>query len=225
MRRRRAGRASFTLIEILVVITIIAVLAAIIAPSVGRARRRGRQIQCASNLRQLHSAILNYATENSHYPPCHSWEDSDGNIHRAWVHWLGDDDTERVYEYREEDGESCIRRGVIWPYVNNQIKVYSCPTHTRGTPEAVRSYAMCSDMYGSGGDGEGQAPSGHVNFFLLPNKSSVILMADIGEDRLENEAVGSFFQSTNYVAADYMAYRHDGVANVIYVDGHVEQRR
>ena len=57
-------RAAFTLIELLTVIAIIGILAAIIIPTVGRVRASAKAAACASNLRQLASACLLYSSEN-----------------------------------------------------------------------------------------------------------------------------------------------------------------
>lgn len=52
----RSDRA-FTLIEIIVVIVIILVLAGVLVPAVMRARRKGRETECMSNMKQLHLAL------------------------------------------------------------------------------------------------------------------------------------------------------------------------
>jgi prepilin-type N-terminal cleavage/methylation domain-containing protein len=56
----RPRRRAFTLVEMLIVIGIIAVLAALLLPAVNMAREAARRSQCASNLRQLHMAALQF---------------------------------------------------------------------------------------------------------------------------------------------------------------------
>lgn len=60
----RAPRAAFTLIELLTVIAIVGILAAIIIPTVGRVRSAARMTTDLSNLRQIGMAAAGYVSEN-----------------------------------------------------------------------------------------------------------------------------------------------------------------
>ncbi len=60
----RSGQRGFTLIEMLVVITIIALLVAIILPAVKRAKRHARYTICATQERQITQALICYAASN-----------------------------------------------------------------------------------------------------------------------------------------------------------------
>ena len=59
----------FTLIELLVVIAIIAILAAMLLPALQSARERGRRGSCVSNLKQIGTALMQYAQDNREKMP------------------------------------------------------------------------------------------------------------------------------------------------------------
>lgn len=79
--KARSPKSAFTLIELLTVIAIIGILAAILIPTVGAVRKRALKSQCASNLHQLGMALNLYVNDNRQFLP-------DGTVDNANLQWL-----------------------------------------------------------------------------------------------------------------------------------------
>src|SRR5580658_7729905 len=68
-KRNRNFADGFTLIELLVVIAIIAILAAMLLPTLSKAKLQGVHVQCMNNEKQQMVAFTMYAGENKDYLP------------------------------------------------------------------------------------------------------------------------------------------------------------
>lgn len=105
-------RKGFTLIELLVVIAIIALLLAILMPSLRKAKEAAMRIRCASRLKQWGLAIQMYATENNE------------KLMRIGQYWPENPVTGTPYphyisiEYDELDGKAVWSIEGISPYIN-----------------------------------------------------------------------------------------------------------
>src|SRR5947208_16104983 len=64
MKIRTSNKSGFTLVEIMIVVAIIGLLAAIAIPNFVRARTTSQQNACINNLRQLDGAVQQWALEN-----------------------------------------------------------------------------------------------------------------------------------------------------------------
>ena len=109
---------AFTLIELLIVISIVALLTAILLPALVTARSRTRELVCKSNLRQLLVASIGYATENDEFyvPAARDMWDNSG-LHR----WHGHRDT-------RNDPFDPLRGPLVGYLADGRVK--ECPAKT-----------------------------------------------------------------------------------------------
>lgn len=118
---RRGPVRAFTLVELLVVITIIGILVSLLLPAVQAAREASRQTQCQNNLKQLALAIDNHLSSSERYPS------------NGWGHYyIGDPD------YGTDDRQPGGWIYNILPYIEQQ----SLREKGRGMAPAAKSQAM-----------------------------------------------------------------------------------
>ena len=145
-------RRAFTLVELLVVITIIGLLVGLLLPAVMSARESGRRAQCANNLKQLGSACLQHEEGQGYYPSGGwggSWvgDTTLGYGRRQPGSWLysilPNLDQDSLYRLAGSDGTTatagnqmagaqvCI--GTALPFMN-------CPSRRRAVPYPSTNY-------------------------------------------------------------------------------------
>ncbi|MBI1338499.1 MAG: prepilin-type N-terminal cleavage/methylation domain-containing protein [Phycisphaera sp.] len=98
----------FTLVELLVVITIIALLIAIFLPALQRAKYQAKLVVCKANLHQVGVGMFAYVSDNNGWYPV-------GEVPRQWS-------TELTFQY-----ESNNIKLMILPYFGNDLSVFLCP--------------------------------------------------------------------------------------------------
>jgi prepilin-type N-terminal cleavage/methylation domain-containing protein/prepilin-type processing-associated H-X9-DG protein len=98
----RSRKRTFTLIELLVVVAIIALLVAILLPSLRKAKQKARCAVCASNLHQIGLALIEYTQDNNDWYPS---DPGDGVMNMVWEYggYGTGDPNQQVYYRPSED--------------------------------------------------------------------------------------------------------------------------
>jgi prepilin-type N-terminal cleavage/methylation domain-containing protein len=148
-----AKASAFTLIELLVVIAIIAILAAMLLPSLTRAKTKAQGIQCMNNHRQLALAWRQYSDDNRDLLLYASSDLSMDSITRpgVWMTGVLDFDPNNPSNW---DPAVDIYKSPMWPYCGRSQGLFKCPSDTSyvivdGVPKP-RVRTMDMNMYFGG---------------------------------------------------------------------------
>ncbi len=142
----RAGRRGFTLVELLVVITIIAMLVGLLIPAVLMARNTARTTQCLNNQRNLTQAVLQYNTSKMKFPPLFSVQPlslPSGTLPPQRVGWVP-----HILPYIEQTPLYNTFQMNAWSTVENaNVEMLVCPARNPGvTSAAPLSYVVNAGM-------------------------------------------------------------------------------
>ncbi len=141
-----SGARAFTLVELLVVITIIGILIALLLPAVQAAREAARRTQCTNNLKQLGIACHNYHQVYGVLPLCNTYQPgypNDTGMRRSW--------TVGLLPYLEQgaifEKMDMKKKGIESPnleLIQQNLTVVLCPSDPQAKTPLTRADAAAS---------------------------------------------------------------------------------
>ena len=200
-------KRAFTLIEILVVIAIIALLAAIIFPVFATARGKARSAACQSNLKQLGAAMAMYIGDYERYPK--ALDPSDKFTPEMWNGHPA---------YKALIDSMPLLPEAMNPYVKSAA-VWTCPSDT-GFDEieksglAINARPTCFDAPRTDGPG---------NFGMSYFYRTELTFKNLADDFLKNPTqINVLFDAHGDWHSSGILGGHQKRYNVLFADGHVK---
>jgi prepilin-type processing-associated H-X9-DG protein/prepilin-type N-terminal cleavage/methylation domain-containing protein len=236
--RRSRGLTGFTLSELLVVISLIALLLAILLPAISRAKAKAREVACLNNLKQLQTCAKLYSLDHDDFlPPNRYVYDTVTKAPSAgfsdkltWCPGLAPFDTTTEN----------IKRGLLFPY-NKSTGIYRCPSDMARvqTPEGqllhlrrTRSYNLSQSINGVPYPDKTLCPPSFAKESEIddPPPSELLFFVDVHEDAILDSHFGIPPRGWPFAEErprwwDLPAGRHSQGANFSFADGHVERWR
>lgn len=193
----------FTLMELLIVISIIAILAGLLLPALNAAREKGRQIACVANFKSCGTALAMYCDANDRrFPPS-----SGGTDDKEWWHYIAVD--QRWVTSRTDWS---------WRSTLKKMRFFICPSEPRLSVLNYGSFLPMHTINRSFYYGTVNAVSSRIN-----GPSKII---QTFEQTPYGNAGSAWIRSADW-NLDYgetalaVSIRHTGKSNILYCDGHV----
>lgn len=222
---------AFTLVELLVVVAVIAVLAALLLPALANAKRQAQAVKCSSNLRQLGLAAQMYFDDHEGLAFSNRWGPMQVGLKDGVLHWFGwlQNGTDGN---RDFDG----RLGPLYEYVNG-LGVEICPSLDYRSAVFKLKARGAAYGYGYNIHVSTNATGRPRNVEGIRNPSGIALFADSAQVNNflppaspTHPMLEEFFyvdaQGTpgpfNYPNAHF---RHQRRASVLFLDGHADFER
>jgi prepilin-type N-terminal cleavage/methylation domain-containing protein len=213
---RRTPEA-FTLIELLMVIAIIAILAALLLPTLSRAKQKAYATTCLNNTKQLETALTLYAGENQNSFPPNTPAAPAGCWARGNEDWSGDNS--------DNTNVALFAQGSLFPYTSASVSIYRCPSDFSAAPGQdlrLRTYSL-NGFVGSMPFAESTAYHNFLRQNDISSPSRTFTMLEEHPDSINDGwfvPVRSATDTNDWL--DFPASFHNQCCCVTFADGHSE---